>query len=416
MNVGIVGLGKLGTPVALAMSLKGHSVVGYDINPAAMTKDSWQHREVGPDGESSIAELLKASDLQFGDIPAVVAHSEIIFVAVQTPHDPRYEGTTRLPDERADFNYSYLESAMSTLAGEIKAQGIATVVVIISTVLPGTIRSRILPLLNPLVKLCYNPYFIAMGTTIPDFLYPEFILFGVHDAYAADTAERFYRTITPAPFYKTSIENAELIKVAYNTFIGMKIVFTNTLMEICDSLPGCNVDQVTDALKLANKRLISPAYLSGGMGDGGGCHPRDNIAMSWLANKIGLSYNFFDSLMTARERQTEWIAKYAVDAAQHENLPIVVLGKAFKPETNLTVGSPAVLLANLIAEKYDAPIQYDPYVDSGEPPLDTRAIFVVATKHKAFAEYRFPAGSLVIDPWRFIPQQAESVLVWGLGE
>ena len=106
-----------------------------------------------------------------------------------------------------------------------------------------------------------------------------------------------------------SIDSAELTKVAYNTFIGMKIVFANTLMEICHKSPGANVDDVTGALKKARRRLLGPLYLDGGMGDGGGRHPRDNIAMSWLARKLPLSHDMFENLLTARECQTEWLVE-----------------------------------------------------------------------------------------------------------
>ena len=99
-------------------------------------------------------------------------------------------------------------------------------------------------------------------------------------------------------------ENAEAIKVAYNTYISMKIAYANTWMEICHKIPGTDVDQVTGALELATTRIMSPKYLTGGMGDGGGCHPRDNIALSWLARELDLSYDFFEHLMIARERQT----------------------------------------------------------------------------------------------------------------
>ena len=125
-----------------------------------------------------------------------------------------------------------------------------------------------------------------MGSTINDFLFPEFILFGKDDIYAAELGKKFYKTITNAPLYDTTIENAELIKVAYNTMISTKISFANTLMELCHKLENTNIDDVTNGLKMANKRLISQAYLDGGMGDGGGCHPRDNIAMSYLSKNI----------------------------------------------------------------------------------------------------------------------------------
>ena len=133
-----------------------------------------------------------------------------------------------------------------------------------------------------------------MGTTMQDFMFPEFVLFGVDDPEAAATAEKFYKTIHKSPIFTTTIENAELIKVTYNTYISTKIGFINTVMEMCHHLPNTNVDDVTNGLKLASKRIISDAYLTGGMGDGGGCHPRDNIALSWLAQKLNLSTDWFE--------------------------------------------------------------------------------------------------------------------------
>jgi UDPglucose 6-dehydrogenase len=109
-----------------------------------------------------------------------------------------------------------------------------------------------------------------MGTTIRDYLHPEFVLLGVHDLDAANTVEAYYAALVNAEVYRTSIENAELIKVAYNTFIGMKVVYANVMMEICQNMPGTDVDQVMHAIKLSTRRLISTAYLGGGMGDGGG--------------------------------------------------------------------------------------------------------------------------------------------------
>ncbi len=273
LRVGVVGLGKLGMPVALAISMAGHEVMGYDIEPAKMQKERFRHREVGPNGEPSIEPLLRESDLRFGPLDELVRHAEIIFVAVQTPHEPLYEGVTRLPEERVDFDYRYLKEAVRALAEAIKANGEDRVVIIISTVLPGTIQREILPLINPHVKLCYNPFFIAMGTTIRDFIEPEFVLFGVRDMEASAKARMFYRTLHHRPFYETTIENAELIKVAYNTYISMKICFANTLMELCHKTPGCDVDVVSDALALARDRLMSPRYLRGGMAMAGPAIP-----------------------------------------------------------------------------------------------------------------------------------------------
>jgi UDPglucose 6-dehydrogenase len=408
MRVGIVGLGKLGTPVALAMALKGHDVMGYDLDPERMQKERFPHREVGPNGEPSIEPLLRASSLRFGNLDEVVEHAEIVFVAVQTPHEPAYEGVTRLPDERVDFDYTWLRAAVADVSAAIERLGDDRVVIVISTVLPGTMRREILPVTNPHVKLCYNPFFIAMGTTIRDFLNPEFVLFGMRDREAAAKAKELYATLHDRPLYETSIENAELIKVAYNTYITMKVAFANVLMEICHKVDGCDVDGVTDALALGTQRLLSPSYMRGGMGDGGGCHPRDNIALSWLARELDLSYDWFESVMTAREHQTDWLADLVVEHHERRAFPhsrVGIYGKAFKAGTNLTVGSPATLLANLLGERGLEVEQWDPHVDEGPCPFTEPGVYFVATRHEEFAEpgFEFPEGSVVIDPWRFVP-------------
>ena len=410
MNVGMIGLGKLGLPIALAMDFHGHNVMGYDVNPAVMQKEVCSYREQGPNCEPSIEPFLRKSCLQFGSLPELVNHSEIIFVTVQTPHEERYEGITPMPYERVDFDYSYLIQAVCDLSQEICRARKDVVVVVMSTVLPGTIRNKLVPLINDYVKLCYNPAFIAMGTAIRDFLQPEFVLFGVWDEGAAQKAEDLYKTIHSRPFYKTTVENAELIKVAYNTFIGLKIVYVNTLMEICYKTPGTDIDAVTDALKLATDRLISPRYMTAGMGDGGGCHPRDNIALSWLAKKLSLSFDLFETLMTAREKQAEWLTELMCQY----RLPKVILGKSYKPESSIELGSPSLFCQHLLQAKGHKVTMYDPYIDPVKPALEP-SVFLIGTKHPEFQEFKFPEGSVVIDPWRYVPD-SKGVTVIRVGQ
>ena len=411
MKIGFVGLGKLGLPVALAVESKGHDVVGYDISDNV--KNIIEAKKI-PYKEIWAQDYLDKSNIKFESLEHVVKHSEIIFVPIQTPHDPLYEGITRIPDERVDFDYSFLINGMKKLSNEIENQKKDKVVIIISTVLPGTIRQQIKPLLGNHTKICYNPFFIAMGTTMKDFLYPEFILFGVDDLKAADKAEKFYRTINNATFFKTTIENAELIKVSYNTFISTKITFINTIMEMCHKLPNTNIDDVTNALMLGNRRLISGAYLRGGMGDGGGCHPRDNIALSWLARKLNISNDFFDQIMKQREKQTDWLVEL-IKENKIPNKAVYILGKSFKPETNITTGSPAILLENLLKENDIEPITYDPYVDKKPPVFDT-GLYFIGTKHEVFENFHFPKDSVVLDPFRMINSQVEGIKVIRIGD
>lgn len=393
-----MGLGKLGLPVALAIESQGHEVAGYDVNPAVkgyVAARSIPYTEVG------VPELLTETKLQVVDSIAELVDwgPDIIFVPVQTPHAPEYEGVTRVPETRADFDYSVLESACRDLFAALKRP---TIVAIISTVLPGTIDRVVRPLMNDRVKLVYTPQFIAMGTTVQDFLNPEFTLLGVDDVDAAKVMDDFITGMTGAPTFVTDIRTAEGIKVFYNTYITTKTVLGNLYGELADKC-GMNVDDIHAALSLADRRLMSPAYLKAGVGDGGGCHPRDNIALSWLAEQKNLSFDFFDALMHAREAHMEWIADLAVSAARDSDLPIIVFGKAFKPGTNITTGSPAVLLVNLLKEKDYEPRVWDPHVKDNplhEPPHG-RAVYVIATDHGDWPPV--VAGSTVLDPFGSYP-------------
>jgi UDPglucose 6-dehydrogenase len=405
MQIGMIGLGKLGLPCALAMELRGHTVVGLD--PAPLTQRILETKQLAY-CEQDAQPLLEQSRIRLVGRPELVRTADLIFIAVQTPHAPQYEGITPIPDTRADFDYANLCMAVQDLCRELVAQDCEQDVVIISTVLPGTIEKYIRPIiasygLTGRLRLAYNPFFIAMGTTIPDFLNPEFSLLGVDDPRTADKVALFYSTIHTAAVRRMTVEEAELTKVLYNTFIGTKIAFGNTVMELCHKTPNTNCDVVIDALSAASGRLISGKYLRGGMGDGGGCHPRDNIALSWLANKLNLSHDLFFDIMKCREDQTKWLVELIRDQHVATGLSVVLLGTAFKPNTNITTGSPARLLAHYLKTNSSIPfIQYDPCVNAADPPPRSRACYFVSTQHEDWEVFNFPAGSVVIDPFRYL--------------
>jgi UDPglucose 6-dehydrogenase len=225
--------------------------------------------------------------------------------------------------------------------------------------------------------------------------------------------ERVYEALGLADrIRRMSIESAELAKVAYNCAIGQKIVLANTLMEMCHKLPGADVDEVTGALKAAHRRLTSPAYMDAGMGDGGGCHPRDNIALSWLSRELDLSYDLFGSVMECRERQAEWLAdlmQYEASIVRGGNIGIGFLGIAYKPRSHITTGSPALLVLEILRKRGYALSRadtYDPYVAPSKRVGQLgKRVFLVGCRHPEFADLKLPKGSVVIDPWRYIPAQ-----------
>lgn len=398
MRVGFVGVGKLGMPCALsAERYGGHEVLAWDASEEV--RQSVLSREICT-SEPEVEDLLTQSQMQLTRIEDMVGQADLIFVCVQTPHGPEYEGITQLPDEREDFDYSYLREAVSHICDVAREKGVIADVVIVSTVLPGTIRREILPLTEGAARIVYNPFFIAMSTVIQDFLNPEFVLLGRESDELDEKLAEFYGALHRREMVHLSIESAELVKVSYNTFIGMKIAFANLLMEICHHAGG-NVDDVTDTLAKATDRIISPKYMRAGMGDGGACHPRDNIAMSHLARRLGLSFDLFEAIMKAREKQTEWLADLLIEESEKRGLPICILGSAYKPNCPLTVGSPSVLLQSMLKEKGVQFSVFDPVADVNSAPPSSPAVCLLATPHECFSTgLELPKESYVVDPWR----------------
>lgn len=373
MKVGVIGLGKLGYPWAVAVKNKGHDVIGYD--------------PVSP----------KDSKIPLKTITEIVAESELIFVIIQTPHKPELEGTMRLTDERADFDYTYLKQGIKDIAEEAKRQQRRTVLVVVSTCLPGTFEREIKPLLNGWVDYLYSPSFTATGTVARDLYNAEFNLIGDGEKERPDRLSRatkledFYSTINSAECIKTDITTAEAIKVSYNTFVTMKTVLANTWGEIAYKM-NLRYRDIHKAWSLSTTRLLSESYLKPGMSDGGACHPRDNIAMSWFAREIDLSHDLFGDLMRAREDYENWHADLAIETCKKYDLPLIILGKGFKPESDIQSGSAAILLANLLLEKK---FPFEHYEDLQDLP---QAVYFIATDHKRYGDYKFPPGCIIINP------------------
>lgn len=408
MKLGWVGLGKLGLPCALVLASKGHQVIGYDPSPVP-----WRILQGENPGyeEAGLRALIQSTKLNSAEsISDVVANSDIVFCAVQTPHAPAYGGEDEMPYDRVDFEYGYLAQAVRSVAQAAEQQSKPIILVVVSTVLPGTFNTRLRGLLNPYVQYVYNPFFIAMGTCVRDFQQPEFVLLGSEDESAISAVQAAYSPVHDRPFAVMSIESAELTKVSYNTFVSMKIVFANALMEICQKT-GADVDQIVDALSLATDRVVSPAYMRGGMGDGGACHPRDNIAMSYLASKLQLSADPFEFVTRSREAQSWYLATFVKSWHEQSKLPVVILGQAYKPGIGLVNGSPAVLLKNQLNRAEVEVSTFDPYIDESTEVYDNPAVFVIGTSHGEFKSSPIPSGSIVIDPFGQVPDYPGSVVI-----
>jgi UDPglucose 6-dehydrogenase len=410
-SVGFIGVGKLGQACA-EMVAEVHDVVGYDVNP------------VEP-------ENFTMSDT----VEGAVRGQDIVFIAVPTPHDPQYDGkapTSHLPNK--DFDYSLVKQVLSEVnAVATKEQ----LVVLISTVLPGTTRREFIDLI-PNARFVYNPYLIAMGTVKWDMVNPEMVMIGTEDGSETGDAKElvdFYKTImqnTPRYIIGTWDET-ECIKVFYNTFISAKVSLVNMIQDVAENLGNINAEVVCDALATSDRRIMGPGYMKPGMGDGGACHPRDNIALRWMAEELDLGYDLFDAVMLSREKQAENMALRLTKEAGH--MPVVIVGKAYKPLVEYEAGSASMLVGHYVKEMGTDLYYYDEKTGDMPPQdiLDNPAVYLLAHNpsitygeqldtvpgwygdHKVTdcddalvetgngTELSFAKGSVVIDPWRKTP-------------
>ncbi len=376
-KIGFIGLGKLGMPCAEAIANKGFDVAGYDILPKT----------------SSVIEIRES-------IEDVCRDRDIVFVATPTPHEDGYDGrepTSHLPVK--DFNYDAVKKVLTTCN---KHMGVTQTLVLISTVLPGTCRREFAPIMTN-TKLLYNPYLIAMGTVADDMINPEMIMIGTkkgvyETAYRAQHLEAFYNQVCdnfPRIEFGTW-EEIEAMKIFYNTFISNKVALVNMVQDVAHKLGNMNVDVVTNALAKSTKRIVSPAYMKAGMGDGGACHPRDNIALRWLSKELALGYDMFESIMTAREQQAETMAK----AILSHGKSIWFSSDSYKPGLDLVDGSSSLLVQHYV-KKHGGEL-----VNGIDTPVE-----VIVRVHET-DQISADDSTIIFDPWRTYPM-GKNVIHYG---
>lgn len=359
MRIGVIGLGKLGLPVAEAMA-EYHDVVGYDVRPKTVP---------------------------FAGTLREAAQGDFIFVAVQTPHHPIYGGeapTSHLPPK--DFDYGPLTTALKALANYVVP---TQRIVVISTCMPGTIRdlAKLVP-----CPLLFNPYFIAMGTVKRDFLNPEMMVVGSEngDDIEGQELRNFYE-----PMVKTDhwifcrYEEAEAIKVFFNVFVAARLSLVNTILDVSEKM-GMDAGVICGAFTKSKKQR--DGYWMPGMGDGGPCHERDVAALRHFGKRVGLTYDPFAFILSAREHQAENLARHLVSF----EMPVVILGKSFKPGTDLTDGSYSLLVGHYV-EKLGCEVAYD---DSGS---HMPKAYLLGHRGR-FHDYDYPPGSVIVDPWGECPE------------
>jgi UDPglucose 6-dehydrogenase len=279
---------------------------------------------------------------------------------------------------------------------------------------------------------------------------PEMVMIGTEDGSETGDAKElvdFYKTImqnTPRYIIGTWDET-ECIKVFYNTFISAKVSLVNMIQDVAENLGNINAEVVCDALATSDRRIMGPGYMKPGMGDGGACHPRDNIALRWMAEELNLGYDLFDAVMLSREKQAENMSRRLCDLAEGDwhpttrtmigALPVVIVGKAYKPLVEYEAGSASMLVGHYVKNSGHELHYYDEKTGDMPPQsvLDKPAVYLLAHNpgitygdqldtvpgwygdHKVTdcddalvstgngTELNFAPGSIVVDPWRKTP-------------
>ena len=396
-KIGFIGIGKLGLDCAEVMAEK-HEVRGYDIYPR------------------------QSDSVKVCSIDELVNESEWIFIAVPTPHAEGYDGSVPSSHmEPRDFGHDAVIDAINNVNRYAKT---SKKIVLISTVLPGTTRKKFVPLLDPKHEFVYNPYLIAMGSVKWDMVNPEMVMVGTEDGsltgIAGELIELYKTVMENDPRYEVGTwDECEAIKIFYNTFISAKVGLVNMIQDFAMKIGNINVDVVTNALARSTMRIMGPKYMTAGMGDAGACHPRDNIALRWLAQEYEIGYDLFDTVMHAREVQAKNLAEFLVHQSGNyivgKNMPIAIHGKAYKPDVPYCIGSYSTLVGFYIEQLGHKVVYLDPLADDQTNVVkdlgDTPHVVLWAHNRKVTYEYtgeqdetrpycEIPQGSVIVDPWR----------------
>jgi 16S rRNA G966 N2-methylase RsmD len=249
-----------------------------------------------------------------------------------------------------------------------------------------------------------------MGTVKWDMVNPEMVIIGTEDgSLTGDASELidFYKVFMQnEPRYEVGTwDEAESIKIFYNTFISTKLALVNMVQDVAETNGNINVDVVTQALAKSTHRIMGPAYMKAGLGDAGACHPRDNIALRYLADRLDLGYDLFDSIMTAREVQAERMALRCLKNGRN----VTIIGKAYKPAVPYINGSASMLVGYYI-EKHGGNLNYyDPNTEDHDLREDWTHVYLIGYWESWVENLQFKDPAVVvIDPWRKITSNQHS--------
>ena len=419
--ISVIGLGKLGACLAASLAKRGIDVLAVDVLPEVVNALNQGRTMIC---EPGLPELLA----EFGGkrLRATLSHREAIeqtdvsFIMVHTPSTGD-----------GGFSNRFVLRALESLGDALKASRKAYHLFIInSTVMPGSMESEVIPLLEKTTRrklnegfgLCYSPELVALGSVIRDFLRPDLVAIGCSNENAGRSAEALYRKLCEnnPPMFRMSLIDAELFKVSLNCYVTLKISFANALANLCERIPGADVDVITRAL--GADRRIGSHYLQGGLAFGGPCFPRDTKAYVAVAKRYGLEPVLIEAVEAVNRAQDRHLADLILAEIQTSPKKAVsVLGLAFKPNTNVIEESPAIKLIHELVRQGVRVTAYDrlamenvkavfgikiSYAKSVRDCVAQSGLCVITTRGDEFKDidesYIVHDPTIIVDCWRLL--------------
>ncbi len=412
MRIAVVGTGYVGLVTGTCLAQLGHDVTCVDSMPQRVDA---VNQGTPPFYEPGLAELLTEA-IQAGrlravtDVAGAVAASDITILAVGTP------------SRGGEIDLSYLSAAAEQIGKGLRDASGYPVVVVKSTVVPGTTDTVMRGILERVsgrragsFGLCMNPEFLREGSAVADFMDPDRIVIGQWDGPSGCGLAEVYSSFD-CPKIFTTLRNAEMTKYASNALLAALVSFSNEFAALCEATPGADVDEVLSALHL--DRRLSPmhrgdrvtpgilSYLRAGCGFGGSCLPKDVAALRDFARKQGVETRLLDAVSAVnagRPAQLVALAQNAVGTLR--GAAIAVLGLAFKAGTDDLRDSPALAVIRLLEEKGAVVRAYDPLITkldgfhvcaSAREALTGMDAAIVVTAWPEFAAFDWTALSAIM--------------------
>jgi UDPglucose 6-dehydrogenase len=433
-RISVIGLGKLGAPMAACFAHKGCPTIGLDVDRRKVASLESGQAPVFEPGLEALIRSSHACLCGTQDYDYAVMNTDVTFIAVPTPSC-----------EDGTFSMRYVSGAAEQIGQVLRHKQRYHLVVLTSTVMPGATGGELLKVLEASsgktagmdFGLCYSPEFIALGSVIHDFLNPDFVLIGESDPTAGELLESLYYQVCdnrPAAA-RMNFVNAELTKLCVNTFVTTKISFANMIARICERLPGGDADVVTAALGLDSR--IGRRYLKGSISYGGPCFPRDNNALAAIGRNVGAPAIIAEATDTFNRGQVHWLADL-VKSRLPAGGGVGILGLAYKPNSEVVEESPGLLLAEALADEGISVFTYDPVAQANSAAfldgtitsmpaasdlIEHADVIVVTTPWEEFrcldAHFSRPgAPRIVIDCWRMFqdnPIEGVEYIPLGMG-